>query len=74
MRDLCIPEIHLDIDQVVTSTADLSKQPIPTVTATSSSAWGPLLRSHLNHIQPTVDRWRGTLDTLLVFVGFCHFG
>ncbi|KAF8067079.1 hypothetical protein FPV67DRAFT_1416771, partial [Lyophyllum atratum] len=43
-------------------------QPIPLVAATSSSAWSPLVRSHLENIQPMVDRWRGTLDTLLVFV------
>lgn len=47
---------------------DVSKQPIPSAPATSAAAWSPLLRSHLAHIQPEVDRWRGMLDTLLVFV------
>lgn len=47
---------------------DMSKQPIPPAPATSAAAWSPLLRSHLAHIQPEVDRWRGVLDTLLVFV------
>lgn len=47
---------------------DVSKQPVPSAPATSAAAWSPLLRSHLAHIQPEVDRWRGMLDTLLVFV------
>ncbi|KAG6915412.1 hypothetical protein DXG01_011615 [Tephrocybe rancida] len=38
------------------------------VPATSSSAWTPLLRLHLETIQPHVDKWRGTLDTILLFV------
>lgn len=47
---------------------DVSHKEIPQIAALSSSAWSPLLRAHLERIQPTVDRWRGTLDTLLVFV------
>ncbi|KAJ7321018.1 hypothetical protein DFH08DRAFT_970317 [Mycena albidolilacea] len=50
--------------------ADLSRQAIPQVPATSSSAWNPLLSSFLAEtIQPKVERWRGGLDTLLVFLG-----
>ncbi|KAJ7471765.1 hypothetical protein FB451DRAFT_1470619 [Mycena latifolia] len=50
--------------------ADVSKQPIPQIPATSSSTWGALLRSTIAEtIQPNVDRWRGGLDALLVFVG-----
>ncbi|KAF7360742.1 hypothetical protein MVEN_00806100 [Mycena venus] len=50
--------------------ADLSKQPMPEVPATSSSAWNALLRSSLTEtIQPKVDRWRSGLDALLVFLG-----
>ncbi|KAJ6533090.1 hypothetical protein B0H19DRAFT_1186976 [Mycena capillaripes] len=50
--------------------ADLSKQPMPEVPATSSSAWNALLRSTLaDTIQPKVDRWRSGLDALLVFLG-----
>lgn len=41
---------------------------IPSVTATNACAWAPLLQSHLGRVQPIVDRWRGTLDTILVFV------
>lgn len=47
---------------------DVSVKAIPPAPATSSSGWTPLLRAHLERVQPTVDRWRGTLDTLLVFV------
>lgn len=61
-----------DVNGVLGPTSlDVSYKPIPPVPATSSSGWTPLLRAHLGHIQPTVDRWRGTLDTLLVFVSFC---
>ncbi|EIM81402.1 uncharacterized protein STEHIDRAFT_149855, partial [Stereum hirsutum FP-91666 SS1] len=49
-------------------TLDISNKAIPSAPATSSSGWSPLLRAHLERIQPTVDRWRGTLDTLLVFI------
>lgn len=53
---------------------DVSKQPIPPApSATSSAAWSPLLRSHLDQIQPIVDRWRGTLDTILVFVSRIYY-
>ncbi|KAJ7701240.1 hypothetical protein B0H17DRAFT_976737, partial [Mycena rosella] len=52
------------------STGDLSKQPMPEVPATSSSAWNALLRSALTDtIQPKVDQWRSGLDALLVFLG-----
>ncbi|KAJ7142417.1 hypothetical protein C8R44DRAFT_658153, partial [Mycena epipterygia] len=50
--------------------ADLSRQPMPQVPATSSSAWNPLLKSFVTEtIQPKVDRWRNGLDSLLVFLG-----
>ncbi|KAJ7784606.1 hypothetical protein B0H16DRAFT_1784310 [Mycena metata] len=42
---------------------------MPQVPASSSSAWNPLLRSTLSSIEPTVARWRGGMDTLLIFVG-----
>lgn len=48
---------------------DISLQPVPSVPARSSSAWNPLLRSTLNNAEPTLQRWRGSLDTLLIFVG-----
>ncbi|KAJ7513072.1 hypothetical protein B0H11DRAFT_1948596 [Mycena galericulata] len=49
---------------------DLSKQPIPEVPATNSSAWNALLRSTLTDtIEPKVERWRSGLDALLVFLG-----
>ncbi|KAJ7199447.1 hypothetical protein GGX14DRAFT_373145, partial [Mycena pura] len=49
---------------------DLSRMAMPQVPATSSSAWNPLLNSFLAEtIQPKVERWRGGLDTLLVFLG-----
>ncbi|KAJ6586454.1 hypothetical protein DFH09DRAFT_256615 [Mycena vulgaris] len=49
------------------STGDLSKQSMPEVPATSSSAWNALLRSALTDtIQPQVDRWRSGLDALLL--------
>ncbi|TFK35552.1 hypothetical protein BDQ12DRAFT_611439, partial [Crucibulum laeve] len=33
-------------------------------------AWNPLLDSTIKNAQPTLERWRGGLDTLLIFVGF----
>ncbi|KAG6877367.1 hypothetical protein C0993_008174 [Termitomyces sp. T159_Od127] len=42
-------------------------KPIPAVPTTSSSAWGPLLRGHMDQILPVIDKWRNSLDTLLVF-------
>ncbi|KAF7300828.1 hypothetical protein MKEN_01308600 [Mycena kentingensis (nom. inval.)] len=49
---------------------DLSRQPMPEVPATSSSAWNALLKSALTEtIQPKVERWRSGLDALLVFLG-----
>ncbi|KAJ7082701.1 hypothetical protein B0H15DRAFT_764900, partial [Mycena belliarum] len=48
---------------------DRSRQPIPEVPATSSSAWNALLRSTLAiAIQPKAEGWRSGLDALLVFV------
>ncbi|KAG6828663.1 hypothetical protein H0H87_001352 [Tephrocybe sp. NHM501043] len=41
---------------------------VATVPATSSSAWTALLLGHMETIQPTIDKWRGTLDTVLLFV------
>ncbi|KAJ7662444.1 hypothetical protein B0H17DRAFT_318537 [Mycena rosella] len=50
--------------------ADKSRQPIPEVPATSSSAWNALLRSTLvDEIQPKTEGWRSGLDALLVFLG-----
>ncbi|KAJ7456078.1 hypothetical protein FB451DRAFT_616876 [Mycena latifolia] len=50
--------------------ADKSRQPIPEVPATSSSAWNALLRSTLSDaIQPRAEGWRSGLDALLVFLG-----
>ncbi|KAJ7727763.1 hypothetical protein B0H16DRAFT_1231849, partial [Mycena metata] len=48
---------------------DLSQQPIPEVPATSSSAWNALLQSTMTEtVDPRVERWRGGLDALLVFL------
>ncbi|KAH8830538.1 hypothetical protein DL96DRAFT_1813576 [Flagelloscypha sp. PMI_526] len=49
--------------------ADISSREIPPVPAKSASSWNALLRSALDHIEPHVERWRGGLDTLLVFIG-----
>ncbi|RDB25749.1 hypothetical protein Hypma_006666 [Hypsizygus marmoreus] len=49
--------------------ADVSMQPVASVPARSSSAWNPLLNSTMRKTAPTLDRWRGGLDTLLIFVG-----
>ncbi|KAJ6589733.1 hypothetical protein B0H19DRAFT_1104590 [Mycena capillaripes] len=50
--------------------ADTSRQPIPEVQATSSSAWNALLRSTMSDvIQPKAEGWRSGLDALLVFLG-----
>ncbi|KAJ6541203.1 hypothetical protein DFH09DRAFT_991081, partial [Mycena vulgaris] len=50
--------------------ADKSREPIPEVPGTSSSAWNALLRSCLaDSIQPKADGWRSGLDALLVFLG-----
>ncbi|KAJ6604146.1 hypothetical protein DFH09DRAFT_849062, partial [Mycena vulgaris] len=49
---------------------DLSRQPIPQVPSTSSSAWNPLLKSFIEEtILPKVDRWKSGLEALLVFLG-----
>lgn len=47
-----------------------SRQPLPQSSATSASAWSALLRSHMNNVDPIISQWRGTLDTLLIFVSF----
>jgi hypothetical protein len=48
---------------------DISRQPIPEVPATSSSAWNALLRSTMTDvISPKAEGWRSGLDALLVFV------
>ncbi|KAJ6619431.1 hypothetical protein B0H10DRAFT_1793439 [Mycena sp. CBHHK59/15] len=39
----------------------------------SSSAWNPLLRSALESIEPTATRWRGGMDTLLIFGSYSLF-
>lgn len=46
----------------------VSRQPLPQTSATSASSWGALLRSHMNNAEPIISQWRGTLDTLLIFV------
>lgn len=46
----------------------LSRQPLPQSSATSANAWSALLRSHLSNVEPNINQWRGTLDTLLIFV------
>ncbi|KAJ7159309.1 hypothetical protein C8R43DRAFT_948240 [Mycena crocata] len=49
---------------------DKSRQPIPEVPATSSSAWNALLRSTLaDAVEPKAEGWRSGLDALLVFLG-----
>ncbi|KAG6815496.1 hypothetical protein H0H93_009095 [Arthromyces matolae] len=64
-----------DVQSSVGSTIDelspqtpQTPQPPPTLSATNSSAWLPLVENHRKHIDPHVTQWRGTLDTLLVFV------
>ncbi|KAG6836781.1 hypothetical protein H0H93_003373 [Arthromyces matolae] len=49
-------------------TAALAINPLPTVQATSSRAWIPLLNDFVENVQPATDRWRSTLDTVLIFV------
>ncbi|KAF7424809.1 hypothetical protein PC9H_010120 [Pleurotus ostreatus] len=46
-----------------------SRTAAPSVPVRSASAWNPLLRSTLKKMSPTIDRWRGGLDTLLIFIG-----
>ncbi|KAF9499953.1 hypothetical protein BDN71DRAFT_1350461, partial [Pleurotus eryngii] len=48
---------------------DASRTTAPSVPVRSASAWNPLLRSTLKKMSPTIDRWRGGLDTLLIFIG-----
>ncbi|KDQ28463.1 hypothetical protein PLEOSDRAFT_1105121 [Pleurotus ostreatus PC15] len=48
---------------------DNSTRPIPQVPLRNAGAWNPLLKSTLSQIAPIMDRWRGGLDTLLIFVG-----
>lgn len=52
------------------SLLDLSQQPIPEAPAGSSSAWNPLQNAMLAHdIQPKIDRWCNSLESLLYIVG-----
>lgn len=56
-------------ETLLTGCSDMvSRQPFPQTSATSASAWGALLRSHMNNVEPIISQWRGTLDTLLIFV------
>ncbi|KAF4598917.1 hypothetical protein EYR38_007330 [Pleurotus pulmonarius] len=48
---------------------DNSTRPIPQVPLRNAGAWSPLLKSTLSQIAPIMDRWRGGLDTLLIFIG-----
>ncbi|KAF5382141.1 hypothetical protein D9615_004424 [Tricholomella constricta] len=48
---------------------DLSTQPVAPVPGRSSSVWNPLLKCTKDNTVPTLERWRGGLDTLLIFVG-----
>ncbi|EIM81148.1 uncharacterized protein STEHIDRAFT_150164 [Stereum hirsutum FP-91666 SS1] len=66
MQDMV--EILREIRDRQVATDNAARQPMPAKSARSSSAWAPLIRSHMANVQPTVDRWRGALDTLLVFV------
>lgn len=51
------------------NTKDHTWQPIPQIPETSSSAWNPLYDSMMQKsITPAMEHWKGTLDTLLIFV------
>lgn len=52
---------------------DVPRQPIIEVEPRSSSVWNPLLTSTLNRINPVIDRWKGSLDVILVFVSIDLF-
>ena len=45
-----------------------SDQPIPQGEARNSSAWRALGKSQAEIMEPTIERWKGGLDALLVFV------
>ncbi|KAJ8489887.1 hypothetical protein ONZ45_g13399 [Pleurotus djamor] len=48
---------------------DFSNRPIPQVPLRNAGAWNPLLVSTQRRIAPILERWRGGLDTLLIFIG-----
>ncbi|KAG6836780.1 hypothetical protein H0H93_003372 [Arthromyces matolae] len=56
------------IDEGQNVAAAQAKNPLPIVQATSSRAWMPLLNDFVENVQPVTDRWRSTLDTVLIFV------
>ena len=45
-----------------------SDQPVPQQHARSSGAWRALEKSHAEIMEPTIERWKGGLDAMLVFV------
>ncbi|KAJ7221797.1 hypothetical protein B0H12DRAFT_1269823 [Mycena haematopus] len=67
---LCSFEFHVVTSAQLSVCSDKSRQPMPEVPATSSSAWNALLRSTMTDvIQPQAEGWRSGLDALLVFLG-----
>jgi hypothetical protein len=45
-----------------------SDQPVPQVEARNSGAWRALGKSQAEIMEPTIERWKGGLDAMLVFV------
>jgi hypothetical protein len=43
-------------------------QPVPQQDVRSSAAWRALEKSHAGIVEPTIERWKGGLDAMLVFV------
>lgn len=53
---------------IYTNPTDIRRQLIPEVPAESSGAWDPLLTCYQNHINVNTERWKGSIDVLLIFV------
>lgn len=71
MQQVCISSPSTLVNLLIHVFSDMaSRQPLPQSSATSASAWSALLRSHMNNVDPIISQWRGTLDTLLIFVSF----
>jgi hypothetical protein len=45
-----------------------SEQAVPQGEARNSGAWRALGKSHAEIMEPTIERWKGGLDAMLVFV------
>jgi hypothetical protein len=53
---------------LLSTSIDISSQPIPQLDAEAPLAWNALYKSMNEHMEPEIDRWKNGLDAMLVFV------